>query len=260
MPRQVQSRHFDALGSTCELQTLDASQGALERGEQGVRDAEARFTRFLKDSELAELNRCQGRYTPVSAELFALLQAALWTYQESDGLVSVVVAAVPEKARPMPALPQVLILDPQTRSAAVAPEVAIDLGPIARGFLADLLIDELGDDGVCNLGGDLRVRGTGPAGGGWPVRLCDGSVVTLQEGAVSTIGTGRRRPGQPAQRIIDPRTGLPARTDLAEVSVVADFALRASVYARTALLLGAQQGQAFLSERGVHHALVSALL
>ena len=87
MSPEITSRHFDALGSTCELLSLGAGQAALERCEQRVRDAEARFTRFLPDSELAQLNAGDGRYVPVSAELFAMLEAALWAFQESGGLV-----------------------------------------------------------------------------------------------------------------------------------------------------------------------------
>src|SRR6266550_1977728 len=180
MSRELVTRHFDALGSTCELLTVGGGQAALERCEQRIRQAEARFTRFLPDSELAGLNASDGRYVPVSPEMFAMLQAALWTFAESDGLVNAAVLPALAAAgydRPfrhgltepsvlypiqLPPLPQVLVLDRATRSAALAPSAALDLGGIAKGALADLLIDELGENAVCNLGGDLRVRGAGP--------------------------------------------------------------------------------------------------
>ncbi|TMG17697.1 MAG: FAD:protein FMN transferase [Chloroflexi bacterium] len=81
MSPELQTRHFDALGSTCELLSLGSGQAALERCERWVRDAEARFTRFLPDSELAGLNAGDGRYVPVSPELFAMLEAALWAFE-----------------------------------------------------------------------------------------------------------------------------------------------------------------------------------
>ncbi len=277
MSRELTSRHFDALGSTCELLSLSAGQAALERCEQHIRDAEARFTRFLRDSELARLNASDGRYVPVSPEMFAMLEAALWAYEESEGLVNaavlpallsagydrpfrqgLVAPAVIDPTQP-PALPEVLILDRSTRSAALAPGAALDLGGIAKGALADLLIDELGDDAVCNLGGDVRVRGAGPEGDGWHIGLCDRSAVALTDGAVCTSGTTRRRWGQSIHHLIDPRTGLPAKTDLAEVSVVTDSALRGEVYAKCAMLLGSEAGRAFLEVRGVHYAVVPAV-
>src|SRR5437879_11761520 len=91
MSRELTTRHFDALGSTCELLSVGSGQAALERCEQAIREAEARFTRFLPDSELAGLNASDGRYVPVSPEMFAMLQAALWAFEESDGLVNAAV-------------------------------------------------------------------------------------------------------------------------------------------------------------------------
>ena len=277
MSPELLSRHFDALGSTCELLAIGQAASALERCETRVREAEGRFTRFLKDSELGRLNGSQGRPMPVSPEMFAMLQAALWAFTESGGLVNVAVlpalhasgydrpfaqgltppAAI--QSQPPPPLPQVLVLDERTRSAGVAPSAALDLGGIAKGVLADALIAELGENAVCNLGGDLRLRGAGPDGDGWHIGLCDRSVIALSEGAVATSGTTKRRWGPGMHHLIDPRTGLPARTDLSEVSVVSDCALRAEVYAKCALLLGAEQGQTFLRARGVHYAVVRPL-
>ena len=277
MSPELQTRHFDALGSTCELLSLGSGQAALERCERWVRDAEARYTRFLPDSELAGLNAGGGRYVPVSPELFAMLEAALWAFEESSGLVNAAVLpalvaagydrpfrlGLAEPAHlnplPIPRLPDVLILDQATRSAALAPAAALDLGGIVKGALADILIDELGENAVCNLGGDLRVRGAGPDGDGWHIGLCDHSAVALTDGAVCTSGVTRRRWGQSMHHLINPGTGMPARTDLAEVSVVTDSALRGEVYAKSAMLLGAAAGIAFLEARGVHYALVPAV-
>jgi FAD:protein FMN transferase len=277
MSRELASRHFNALGSTCELLALGVGQAALERCEQRVREEEARFTRFVKDSELARLNAGDGRYVPVSPEMYAMLEAALWAYQESAGLVNAAILPAltaagydrpfrqgltqPGSTEPMhvPGLPEVLILDGSTRSVALAPGAALDLGGIAKGALADLLIDELGDDAVCNLGGDVRVRGNGPEGDGWHIGLCDGSAVAVRDGAVCTSGTTRRRWGQAMHHLIDPKTGMPVKTDLAEVSVITDFALRGEVYAKCAMLLGASAGLAFLESRAVRHAVVPAV-
>jgi thiamine biosynthesis lipoprotein len=276
MSRELASRRFSALGSTCELLALGVGQAALERCEQRVREEEARFTRFVTESELARLNAGDGRYVPVSPEMFAMLEAALWAYQESGGLVNAAILPAltaagydrpfrqglthPDSAEPMhvPGLLEVLILDGTTRSVALAPGAALDLGGIAKGALADLLIDELGDDAVCNLGGDVRVRGNGPEGDGWHIGLCDRSAVAVRDGAVCTSGTTRRRWGQSMHHLIDPKTGMPVRTDLAEVSVITDFALRGEVYAKCAMLLGASAGVGFLESRGVRHAIVPA--
>src|SRR5256712_9780084 len=144
MSHELTTRHFDALGSTCELLSVDSGPAALERCEQRIRDAEARFTRFLRDSELAGLNASDGRYVPVSPEMFAMLEAALWAFEESDGLVNAAVLPAlaaagydrpfrqglvePAHLNPLtiPRLPDVLILDQASRSAALAPAAELE--------------------------------------------------------------------------------------------------------------------------------------
>jgi thiamine biosynthesis lipoprotein len=54
----------------------------------------------------------------------------------------------------------------------------------------------------------------------------------------------RRRWGE-IHHLIDPRSGLPAKTGLEEVSVVASSGFEAEVIAKTALLLGPELAPAF---------------
>jgi len=275
MSPNVQVRHFAALGSTCELMAVGARPAALERCQALVLDADARLTRFVRDSELSQLNSANGRPMPASPLLYGMLEAGLHAYEASGGLVNIAVLPAlcaagydrpfrlglsePSTLTPpaTPALPDILWLDPATRTVALAPGAALDLGGIAKGALADLLIAELGQDAVCNLGGDLRVRGSGPSGDGWHVGLCDGSVVALTNGGIATSGTTRRRWGKGMHHLVDPRTGLPVYTDLTEVSVVADTAMKAEIYAKTAVLMGSAHGLPFLSQRADHFAVVA---
>src|SRR5439155_1615143 len=132
---------------------VESGPAALERCEQRIRDAEARFTRFLPDSELAGLNASDGRYLPVSPEMFAMLEAAIWAFAESDGLVNAAVLPALAAAgydRPfrhgltepsvlypiqLPPLPQVLLLDRATRSAALAPGAVLLGAALGMAFL-----------------------------------------------------------------------------------------------------------------------------
>ena len=61
------------------------------------------------------------------------------------------------------------------------------------------------------------------------------------------------------EKVAPPILTLLAKTDLAEISVVTDSALRGEVYAKCAMLMGAAAGIAFLEARGVHYALVPAI-
>jgi thiamine biosynthesis lipoprotein len=139
--------------------------------------------------------------------------------------------------------------------------VRIDGGGIAKGMVADLLAATLREQltYAVDCCGDLRVGGT--AGlerkvlvddpfGGPPIHE-----LALCGGAVATSGIGRRcwigLDGRAAHHILDPRTGRPAFTGIVQVSAVATSALIAEVYAKSALLSGADRAADWLPHGGV---------
>ena len=245
---------------------MGVSAAALDDAEAWVQERHHRFTRFESGSELSRLNAAAGAWMPISTELEALLHLALDAYTESAGLVHAGVlpaleaagytrtfAAGPtvatlDRSRPLQPLPELLEID--VGRARVAPGAALDLGGLAKGWLADRCSERLGANALVNLGGDLRARGSGPGGEGWAVGFGDRTVLLWDMGA-ATSGTTRRRWGAGLHHLIDPRTGLPADSDLEEVSVLARSAADAEILAKTALLLGRDRAGAWLRGRAL---------
>jgi thiamine biosynthesis lipoprotein len=128
------------------------------------------------------------------------------------------------------------VLSVRPGSARLQAGCGLDLGGIAKGWMADRLAGRLGPNALANLGGDLRAIGPGPSGDGWPVGVADVTVMLRDQGA-ATSSVRRRRWGG-LHHLIDPRTGLPSMSGLEEVSVVAATGGDAEVVAKTALLLG----------------------
>ena len=236
------------MGTTCGLFARDAD---LLAGELWVRRMADRFTRFAPESELSQLNASTGEWRPVSDELGSVLRAALDAYEMSGGLVNAAVlpsmvgigysrplahgpgVAALEESRPLRPLPEALEL----RDGEARVTSGIDLGGIAKGWMADRLALTLGGDCLVNLGGDLRAVGE------WPVDVA-GTTLLLREQAAATSSVRKRRWGQ-VHHLIDPRTGLPSQSGLAEVSVVTSTAFEAEVVAKTALLLGPSSAPAY---------------
>lgn len=222
-----------------------------------------RLTRFDPHSELSRLNAAAGSWIEVGPELEALLRASLDAFVASGGLVHVGVLpallaagytrdfAVGQTAPTgdvviAPPLPDMLEVAPGR--ARLRRGTAIDLGGIAKGWLADRAVERIGGNCLANFAGDLRARGPGPEGDGWPVGFGT-TTVLLRELGAATSGTNGRRWGPKLHHLIDPRTGRPADTDLVEVSVLAPTGLEAEVLAKTALLLGRDAGARLLDER-----------
>ncbi|MGH2472997.1 MAG: FAD:protein FMN transferase [Candidatus Limnocylindria bacterium] len=264
-------RLFEALGGQCEIYAFDVPATRLAEGEAWVHEMHDRLTRFSPTSELSRFNASAGSWTEVSPLLESLLRECLRAHDVSGGLVNAAVlpallaagytrtfsegpTRVTASVVP-PALP--LVLEVRAGAARLLQGASIDLGGVAKGWLADRLAAELGPNCLVNLCGDLFARGGGETGDGWPVGIAgmDKTVLLLEMGA-ATSGIRKRSWGTDLHHLIDPRTGLPARTDVAEASVIARTAADAEVFAKTALILGSAKAEEYLA---AHDALGWAL-
>lgn len=264
MSREPLARRFPAFGGECEIFIAGGRGATLDSAVRWLRSQERRFTRFDPSSDLSRFNARPGSWVTVSAELEALLRLALDAWRWSDGLVHAGVlpalraagytrpfrdgptAAVLEAPQPLAPLPELLEVRP--RAARLAPGAAIDLGGLAKGWLADRCLEHLGPNALVNLGGDLAAAGSGHDGEGWPVGFGDRTLLLLDE-AAATSGTEERRWGDGLHHLIDPRTGLPAVTDLREVSVLAPTGAQAEILAKSALLRGRDAAERWLTGR-----------
>lgn len=258
----IERRLFEALGGACEIYALDVPAKGLAEGEAWVHEMHDRLTRFSATSELSRFNTSAGSWADVSPLLEALLRECLRAHDLSGGLVNAAVlpallaagytrtfseGPTPVTASVVPqALP--LVLEVRTGEARLRQGASIDLGGIAKGWLADRLAAELGSNCLVNLCGDLFARGGGETGDGWPVGMAglEKTVLLLDMGA-ATSGTQKRSWAPDLHHLIDPRTGLPARTDVMEASVIARTAADAEIFAKTALLLGAAKAEEYLA-------------
>ncbi len=149
--------------------------------------------------------------------------------------------------------------------------VGIDLGGIAKGWTIQQAAHRLGMWGPClvDAGGDIACVGT-PPGEPWVVTVADPrmedefadvdiAVVSLSNAAIATssrIYRSWRQAGRAAHHLIDPRTGAPAATNIYSVTVLADRLPAAEIYAKTALILGEEQGLVYLNQLSGAAALV----
>jgi FAD:protein FMN transferase len=259
LPQSIVAHHFEALGTNCSVFAVGPSRARLLEGEFWVRRMGARLTRFSSDSELSRFNASAGRWVDVSQELESLLCESIRAFETSGGLVNVAVlpamtaigytrpfaerrpVATMSQACVVPALPDVLAVRPG--AARLEAGAGIDLGGIAKGWMADRLRESLGSNALANLGGDLSAGGLGADGAGWPVGLA-GVTVLLRDRGAATSSVRRRRWGE-LNHLIDPRTGAPAHTGLEEVSVIAASGVEAETIAKTALLLGPEVAPAY---------------
>ena len=278
---------FDAMGTevTVAVPLLpdDHEQHVASRVAALFADTERRFSRFRDDSELAALNRARGPQR-VSAEMIEMLMAAGRHVSATDALFDPTIGAAlcaagydrsyapgqldrPERgSAPRRARFTDLSIDAAARSVERPPHVHLDFGGFLKGRTVDRAAELTPSPAMIDAGGDAALIGAGSDGAGWIVEIEDPDaenavLLTLRvaDRAVATSAANRRcwRLGRTvAHHLIDPRTGEPARTDLAQVTVLAPTVERADVLAKVAFLRGARNAAAWLSS----HADVAAVL
>ncbi len=259
-------------------ETRKAADG-LERARKTIEASEARFSRFLPDSELSHLNHGAGDWQMVSEDLLELLNLAKQYHLETHGLFDP--AILPDlkrvgydrsmdelrktgNARAANELPRrkhsfnQVELDLAGKRVLLPAGMEIDLGGLAKGWIVGKAASLLGSySELCGVsaGGDIRFIGQPRDGSKWTVNLEDPrdpsqalAVLHVGEGAVATSSVAKRswnQNGVQRHHLIDPRTGEPAQTEWLSVTVVGPDILAAEVYAK-ALLIGGTTEAAWL--------------
>jgi thiamine biosynthesis lipoprotein len=277
-------RRQRAMGSDAQVLVYAATQGAADDLAHlalvRVQLLEQCWSRFRVDSELTLLNDRAGQ-GPVSVSpdmetlIATMLEAAAWTdgvydptvlgavrTQGYDADFAEVIArdslrAIDEALTPTRGTAGI-VLDRDQHTVSLPSGVGIDPGAIGKGLAADIVADEIhaaGAEGVLvNLGGDVCVRGT--AGGSeWTVGIQDDRVsdspvvhrIELAGGrlAVATSSSLRRR-WNGRHHVIDPFTGQPSASDLAQVTVTAPTGWQAEAATTYALVRGAHAATEWL--------------
>jgi len=278
--------HFRAM--TTEI--LFAAEGRLEHVRLGfrearavIRDGERRFTRFSPDSELMRLNRSSGKWREVSQDMFDLLLAAQSYVAPTRGLFNPAVLpalaasgydrsielleatpSTPDRHSPSETPPDFAEaeLDPDGRRVRLPQGMQIDLGGIAKGWLAAKAAERLAEyaDGCAvSAGGDISVLGLPKDADGWSVGLEDPrqpdrdlTTLTLRSGSCATSSVTKRKwlqSGETMHHIIDPRTGEPAQSPWLSVTVLSPSATEAEAFAKACLIGGPQLAPELVATR-----------
>lgn len=133
----------------------------------------------------------------------------------------------------------------------------IDLGAIAKGYIADRIAQELTQGGVTsaiiNLGGNVRTIGEKSDGVPWSIGIQDPdgvqnnymATVKLRDGSVVTSGVYERHfvlDGVRYHHLLDPFTGYPSEKGLLSVTILSEDSLSGDAMSTACFVLGPEKG------------------
>lgn len=248
---------------------------------------EKKFSRTVETSEISKINSASGEPVEVSDETFELIQRGIYYGDISNGLFDITIAPVselwdfheendsnsdasysriPEKNSIDNAKKHVsyknIVLDEKLHTVMLMDsEAKIDLGGIAKGYIADKLKEYLLGQGVnsalINLGGNILAVGAKPDGSPFHIGIkkpfSEGEIekdVDLVDKAVSTSGVYERyfyENDRLYHHILLPSTGYPVESDLYAASVICKSSTDADALSTICVLLGKEKAEKLIN-------------
>ncbi len=244
------------------------------------------FSRTIEGSDVWNINHSDGVPVEVSEETALLIDKAQSYSDLTEGAFDITIAPVldlwdvqnnpgilPSSEEINSALSHVdssLVLLSGTTVTLLDPQAEIDLGGIAKGYIADCLAAYLEEKGITsaliNLGGDVHLLGSKPDGNDWNIGIQKPfgerdeliSVISCSGKSVITSGTYERYfvlDDVIYHHIMDPKTGAPVQNELTSVSIISDNSMEGDILSTACLVLGLNKGMDLIESMEGYEAL-----
>ena len=247
-----------------------------------IKEMESLLSTNLDGSDVYRINQAAGKEAvKVDDRTFEVIEKAIETSEESDGLFDISIGAVtnlwkigdedarkPSDEEIQAALPYInykdIALDKENQTVYIKKGMTLELGAISKGYIADKVRELFESKGITtaiiNLGGNVVVMGDSPkTQQGWNVGVQDpdqvrgatvGSVPETHDSVV-TSGIYERYievDGVKYHHILDPKTGYPVENDISGVTVFSKTSVQGDALSTTLFLLGVEKGLAFINQ------------
>lgn len=262
------------------VQILDpADEDILKGVEKLCKKYDTMFSRTNPESEISKINNSKGEAVSVSEDTTTIIKKGIYYSEMSKGAFDISIGSVSslwDFKTEDPSLPSKKALTDATshvnyQNIVVSgntvrladPNMLLDVGAIAKGYIADRVKEYLEDNGVkhatINLGGNVQTIGTKPDGSPYNIGIQkpfdeSGQAITsvkVKDQSVVTTGTYQRyfeKNDIMYHHILDPKTGSPCENNLQSVTIITDSSLTADALSTTCFLLGLDKGMNLIDQ------------
>ena len=273
-----------AVGYACDTVvtiTAYAPQKTVDDAMALCAEYESVLSKTAKDSDVWTLNHAEGAPVAVRDETVAVLRLALEIGEASGGAFDVTIAPLSglwDFRAEQPSVPDAELLSEAAKrvdyknvaidggTVMLQNGAEIDLGGVAKGYIADRVAEYLlscGVTGFCvNMGGNVVTHGTKPNGASWTIGIRDPNgtpqqseeVLSLEDAAVVTSGNYERfflLDGVRYHHVLDPKTGMPIQNGLASVTIIGTRSALCDALSTACFVLGEEASRPLLDRYGV---------
>lgn len=236
------------------------------------------------NSEIALINEKAGlEPVKVSDDIYQLIEAGLYYSAKAEGSYDISIgpltnlwkigypdARKPEQSEIDAILPLINYKDIKLNETEKTvflkrPGMQLDLGSIAKGFIADETVEMLKEHDVTtaiiDLGGNIIVVGNNPSGNKWNVGIQDPdpeaargkTIGKISETNKSVVTSGIYErilevDGESYHHLLDPKTGYPFNNDIAGVTIVSNKSIDGDGLSTSVFSKGIQEGLQFIEQ------------
>lgn len=231
------------------------------------------FSYTIETSDISRINAAKGKPVKVDEETIELIQKGLYYSQLSGGKFDITIAplselwdiehnpgSIPNAASIEEAKSHVDYRNVLVEGNTVTlkdPKATIDLGGIAKGFIADKLKAYLKSEGIehgqIDLGGNLLTIGSKIDGSDFhigiqkPFAKTNEAITTVDVHDQSVVSSGIyeryfKKDGKIYHHLLDPETGYPYDNELLGVTIISDQSVDGDGLSTTCFALGLEEG------------------
>ena len=247
------------LDTVCTV-TADCGDDIINGAFSLCEDLERTLSKNVKDSDVYRLNNTEG-FVSVSPDTLKTVERALYYSELSGGKFDITIApvsalwdfknqVVPDRNEIAEALKNVDYHSVEIKDGGISLDgKQIDLGGIAKGYIADKATEYLKENGVkkalINFGGNICMIGQYNIGIKKPFDDSVMASIEIKDKCAVTSGIYERyieKDGNTYHHILDPKTGYGVENELAAVTVIGEKALDCDALSTVCMLLGAEDG------------------
>lgn len=263
----------------------------LKKSTEIMKKLEHILSFYNDNSDITKINKNAGKdFVNVSDSTFEIVKKSKYYSQLTNGLFDISVAPLVkawgicndslkvlnndtiDKLLPLINYNDI-ILDEENVSIMLNKEnQKIDLGGIAKGYIADLIIDFYKENNVksaiVNIGGNIKVLGRKSHEDLWqvgiykPIKHSTDIICSLaiEDLSIVTSGVYERvfiSNNKLYHHILDPRTGYPASTDIMSITIVNESSLLFDVLATPLLIMGTFEASKFMQNHNIEGIIIT---
>lgn len=250
-----------------------------------MKDFEKKLSFYNEYSDISKINNIKGKsFVEVSKDTFEIIKKSVYYGNLTDGLFDITIAPLIKSYGFNTASPKVLSeneinnllsfvnyrkieFDENNCSIKInSKDAKIDLGGIAKGYIADKIIEFYRENNVkaaiINIGGNIKVLGKKEKNKLWtigiyePKKHSDAIVcsIDVEDKSIVTSGAYERAfisEGKFYHHILNPKTGYPAECDLKSITIVSDESITGDGLSTPLFIMGKYRASEFMKTHNI---------